>query len=255
MFPEVTQPMLYRFLSSDYPITLALLVVLLAWTRWQRAIVFEMVRLPSRRWRRVGWAAIAATLLLVVWVALFDNWRQLLGLFLPAGQRWMSDPFETAPTPWFFRMITLVLVTVSVGGSALIYAYHRGGLLLPLALVVPARAYVYFLDSIRQRTDVLLRMAEGKLEGARLIDIVGTLYWTVGVSALIGSIVLASWLFLWGLAVPMARVLLWIATRRQETPTSPRFALYRRRADAMRRAAGVSRPKVSPESTPPSSKA
>lgn len=253
--PEVKDPMLYRFLSSDYPITLLLLLVLFAFGRWQRAMLLDVVRVPSRGWRLLGLLAIGATLLLVAWVALFDNWRQLLGLFLPAGQRWMSDAFETALTPWAFRLVTFLLLVLSVGGSALVYAYHRGGLILPLALVVPARGYVYFFDSIRQRTDVLLRMAEGKLEGARLIDIVGTLYWAVGLYVLIGSLVLASWLFLWGLAVPVARVLVWITAREQEAPSSARFALYRRRAEAMRRAAETSPSTASPETAPPNSKA
>ncbi len=246
--------MLYRFLSSDYPITLTLLLVLLAWARWQRAVLRDMVRLPSRRWALIGRAAIVATLVLLLWVALFDNWRQLLGLFLPAGQRWMSDPYETAPTAWPLRVVTLLLLTVSVAGSALVYAYNRGGVLLPLALVVPARAYLYFLDPIRQRTDVLLRMAEGKLEGARLIDIVGTLYWAVGLYALIGSLILAAWLFLWGLAVPVARLVVWLIARGQETRPSERFALYRQRAEAMRRAAEVTPPATPPETVPPQSR-
>lgn len=243
--------MLYRFLSSDYPITLTLLLVLLAWARWQWATLLDIVRPPSRRWALVGRAALAATLLLLLWVTLFDNWRQLLGLFLPADERWMSDPYETAATPWPFRFVTLSLLAVSVGGSALVYTYHRGGLLLPLALVVPARAYLFFLDPIRQRTDVLLRMAEGKLEGARLIDIAGTLYWAVGLYALIGSLLLAAWLFLWGLAVPVAKLVVWLTTRGQETRPSERFVLYRQRAQAMRRAAEAPPPGAPSETVSP----
>ncbi len=242
--------MLYRFLSSDYPITLVLLLVLAAWGHWQRAVVLDLVRLPSRRWSLVGRAAIAATLLLLLWVAAFDNWRQLLGLFLPADERWMSDPYESAPTPWPFRLVTLVLLAISAGGSALVYAYNRGGLLLPLALLLPARAYLYFLDPIRQRIDVLLRMAEGRLEGARLIDIAGTLYWAVGLYALIGSLVLAAWLFVWALTVPVARIVVWLIMRRQDTSPSERFSLYRQRAEAMRQAA-VPPPSASPETVPP----
>lgn len=243
--------MLYRFLSSDYPITLALLLVLAAWGHWQRAVVLDMVRLTSRRWELVGRAAIAATMLLLLWVAAFDNWRQLLGLFLPADERWMSDPYETSPTPWPFRTVTLGLLAISVGGSALIYAYNRGGLLLPLALILPARAYLYFLDPIRQRTDVLLRMAEGKLEGARLIDIAGTLYWAVGLYALIGSLVLAAWLLLWSLSVPVAKLVVWLIMRGQDARPSDRFALYRERAETMRRAAPVPPPASPPEAMPP----
>jgi hypothetical protein len=245
--------MLYRFLSSDYPITLALVLVLAAWGHWQRAVVLDMVRLPSRRWALVGRAAVAATVLLLLWVAAFDNWRQLLGLFLPADERWMSDPYESAPTPWPLRAVTLGLLAISVGGSALIYAYNRGGLLLPLALILPARAYLYFLDPIRQRIDVFLRMAEGKLEGARLIDVAGTLYWTVGLYTLIGSLVLAAWLFLWSLSVPVAKLVVWLSMRGQDTGPSERFALYRRRAEAMRRTAPASSSAPPPETVPPKS--
>lgn len=228
--------MLYRFLTSDYPITVVLLVTLVAWARWQRATVLDMVRAPSARWAFVGRVALGATLALVVWVALFDNWRHLLGLFLPAGERWASDPYETAPTPWPWRVGTFVLLALSVGGTALVYAYNRGSLWLPLGLLVPARAYVYFIDPIRQRTDVLLRMAEGKLESARLVDIAGTLYWAVGLYLLIASVLLAAWVFLWSVSAPVAKLVVWAIYRTRETHPSERFSLYERHAEAMRRA-------------------
>ncbi len=156
--------MLYRFLSGDFPLTIMFLIILGVFARghWSGVRDYWTERNPF--WRVVGRTTLLLTVILPIWIAVFDNWRQLLGYSLSAKSRYKSDVFDTSMTPDVLRWITLVMIAVSLVCVALIYARKQHGLGMLAVIFIFAAAYFYFFNGLRMRADVFLATTKDSLE-------------------------------------------------------------------------------------------
>lgn len=205
--------MLYQFVSGDFPIsiTLWLLLAMLA-TRYPGSIR-GLWRDRSRAWRWIGRLALTVPVLAPLWIAAADNWRQLLGLTMPAGQRWTSDPFETTPPADWVHAVSLGLLALAILALALLYARRRYGLWLLLVPLLVGSTYFYFMNAIRIRVDVLLRQAEYSLHHPEPYGLAFTLFWAAGLYVFIASVIVALLAALWALVAFVTTVVYNLLTR------------------------------------------
>ena len=192
--------MLFQFVSGDFPITLTILAVLAYWAMRHRSTVQELWRDERPVWTWLGRAAIVLAVLIPLWVAAFDNWRDLLGYSLSAHDRWMSNPFKTTPASEMVRWVTFGLIGASVLVDALLYARRRNGLWLLVIMIALGGSYFYFMNSIRIRVDALLLQAEDSLRHPEALGLAFTLFWALGLYVFIVSTLFAIYLTFFGVA-------------------------------------------------------
>ena len=205
--------MLYRFMSGDFPITITILAILAYWAANHRSTVRELWHDERPVWSWLGRGAIALAVLAPLWIAVFDNWRDLLGYALSPHDRWMSNPFATTPAPAAVHWVTFGLIGVSVLVDALLYAKRRNGLWLPVMMIVFGGGYFYFMNSIRMRVDALLLQAENSLQHPELLGFAFTLFWSLGLYIFIVSTIIAIYLVFFGAAALVLSLLYGLTSR------------------------------------------
>ncbi len=220
--------MLYRFLSGDFPLTIMFLIVLgvFAKRHWSGVLDYWNEKQPF--WRIVGRTTWILALVLPIWIAVFDNWRQLLGYTLSAKTRYKSDVFNTAPTPEVLRVITIAMIVISLICVALIYARRQHGLSMLVVTFIFSIAYFYFLNSIRMRADVFLATTRDSLTHPSIVNFAFILFWSIGLYGFICSVIAAlyAWMFTI-LAVPL-HVIFSIAMRNRAAVDEDSLDVYRR---------------------------
>ncbi len=220
--------MLFRFLSGDFPLTIMFMLVLGVFARrhWSGVRSYWTERDPF--WRIVGRATLLLTVILPLWVALFDNWRQLLGYSLSASSRYKSDVFDTSPTPDAIRVITLVMIAVSLVGVALIYSRRQHGIAMLSVIFVFAAAYFYFMNGLRMRADVFLATTRDSLSHPSILDLSFILFWSIGMYTVICSVIAAAYAWLFSvLTIPM-HIIYGIATRNKSAVDPESLIVYHR---------------------------
>jgi hypothetical protein len=195
---------LYEFVASNYPVSIVIALLVGAWAYRNRSSIQLAVLEEVKAWRVVSAIGVVSTVLLLLWVTVLDNWRQLLGYWIPAHRRWMADPIEAAVTPDALRYITLALVAVSIVSLALVYGRYRGPYSFLVLAMIFLPVYAYVFNQIRIRADVFLRQAENSLRNPELLDTGFVLFWTAGLVVIIASVVLASYLMMFAVvALPV----------------------------------------------------
>lgn len=225
--------MLYRFISGDFPISIGLYAVAWLWARGHYSLLKDVWRGDTPAWNLVGRVTLGALALLPLWVAAADNWRQLLAYTLSARERWTSDPFETGATADPLRAVSLALLVVAIGGVAIVYARHRGGIGLALFSLVLGIAYFYFLDPIRMRLDVLMRQSEDALNHPEALGVSFIVFWSLGLYALIVSLIFALGTVLFTIAAVPARLVYWLLTRGRNEHDDEVLRVYQRTAQTL----------------------
>ncbi|HVX30309.1 MAG TPA: hypothetical protein VHA53_07505, partial [Nitrolancea sp.] len=159
---------------------------------------------PSPFWRVVERAALILVAVIPLWVALFDNWRQLLGYTVSSSERYKSDIFATSLTPEPIRWVTFALIAVSLVCLALIYARRQHGLGMLSLMLVFALAYFFFLNSFRMRADVFIVTTQNDLDNPGLASTIYILVWVVTLCGFIASIIAAAYMWLFAvIAFPL----------------------------------------------------
>lgn len=209
--------MLYRFMSGDFPITLTILAVLGYWAWHHRSTVQELWHEEGPVWTWLGRAAIALAVLAPLWIAAFDNWRQLLAYTLSPHDRWMGNPFATSPTPEAVRVISFVLIGLSVLVDALLYARRRNGLWLLVIMAIFGTAYYYFMNAIRIRVDSLLLQAEDSLRHPEAFGLAFTIFWSLGLYVFIVSTIFAIYFVFFALTAFVASIIYSLLARGERT--------------------------------------
>src|SRR5579875_63380 len=156
--------MLYTFLSGDFPITIAIYLIMLGWWWNRRSLLRNLWSGDTPIWNRIAQLTLGAMVVAPLWIAAFDNWRQLLAYQYSPANRWQSDPFGTAPTAMPLRYVSFVLLGIVVVGCALLYVRHRNGLGLAIVALVLGIGVFVALDPIRSRLDSLLWQAHYSLD-------------------------------------------------------------------------------------------
>ena len=209
---------MFEFLVGDFSIVMgALLVAASAW----RIFPFAVKRMVNEQPPLRGWinrAILAIGGVMVIWIALFDNWRQVIGI--PTG--WLqddkaqraSDPFYSGEIADPVRAVSWALFIITVVGAAYLFARFSRGYAEPLILGPLAVVSFFVLNTIRLRYDVdSVRIAYGTIESP--IDIFLTLLWVGVLWISMGLIVMAMFLLAWA---PLA-LLISIVYRRVIAPT------------------------------------
>lgn len=188
----------FDFLSSDYPLLLT--VVLMAWLSvrgslsWIRGMLFD--RTPwARIMSRVSVAAIAGFML---WTTIFDNWRQLLGYMMSEEERWRSDPYLLDPPADPVRLVTWILLGLSVLGGAMLYARYARGYLVPVATAPTALIVFYILNSLRVRFELVGPLSDRAVDLSQIGETIMIIVWFLMFYMVIGVLILCAYAVLWG---------------------------------------------------------
>lgn len=209
---------MFEFLVGDFSVVVgALMAALAAWRLFPFAVKRIVNEQPAiRGWINRGILFIGGVM--VLWIALFDNWRQVIGI--PTG--WIqddkaqraSDPFYTGEVADPIRAVSWVLFIAAVLGGAYLFARFSRGYAEPIILGPLAVVSFFVLNTFRLRYDVdSVRIAYGTIESP--IDVFLTLLWVGVLWISMGLIVLAMYLLAWA---PVA-LLFSIVYRKLISPT------------------------------------
>lgn len=220
--------MLYRFVSGDFPLTIMFLVVMAAFANRHWSGVRGYWTERDRFWRVVGRAGLILAVLAPLWIAAFDNWRQILGYSLSAHDRYKSDVFNTSLTPDAIRWISLALIAVSLVCAALIYARRQHGLGMLVLTFIFAGTFFYFFNGLRMRADVLLAKTSDSLNNPTMLNVAFILFWSLGMYLIICSVIAAAYAWLFSmLAIPL-HIIFSIANRNKAGVDPSTLRTYRK---------------------------
>jgi hypothetical protein len=186
---------------SDWGILFAILVVLLAFSKFYRSTVETMLLDRDDIYRRLSRASVGAILLTLLWITAFDNWRKILGVLTrythDERRANQSDPFFADPPDDIVRWITFMLIAASILGGAYLFARYARGYWGPLVFTPIAVALYYIFNAFRLRLDVdSVRIADQSITG--LWEIVSTLVWIVSIWATFVLLIACAFTMLWG---------------------------------------------------------
>jgi hypothetical protein len=135
-----------------------------------------------------------------LWVTIFDNWRQLIGV--PTGilhsqrLRAGSDPFFSTPPSEFVRAISWVLFAAAVLGGAYLFARYARGYFFPIIMFPMALVSFYGLNTFRIRLDPeSVRIADGTISG--VLEHFGTLTWVVILWTMFAALIICLYSLAW----------------------------------------------------------
>lgn len=209
---------MFEFLVGDFSVVAgAILAAVAVWRIFPFAVNRILQDEPAYR-GMLNRGIFITGAIMVLWIAVFDNWRQVIGI--PTG--WVqddkaqraSDPFYTGDIADPVRAVSWVLFIGTVIGAAYLFAGFSRGYAEPLLLGPLSLVSFFVLNTIRLRYDVdSVRIAYGTIDSP--IDIFLTLLWVGVLWISMGLIVLAMFLMAWA---PLALILS-IIYRRLIAPT------------------------------------
>jgi hypothetical protein len=180
---------------------------------------------------------LVSTGVFIAWTSIFDNWRQLIGLPYRLSQRFPSQRVEYNPPSDDVRMVTFILLGISLLFVACLVARHVGGVIIQLVLLLAAITFWAPIFIFRQRFDLNLSLG---FEGSptSLIDVGGYLLWLVGAWALDIAVIAISYTALLAVVAIPVTILLQIFRLREPKVTREAdtfFASFQERASGSRR--------------------
>jgi hypothetical protein len=207
--------MLYQFVSGDLPLSLTIWIVLTVWASSHRSTLRDFWYEPSPFWRVVERATLIFAVVIPLWVALFDNWRQLLGYSLSPSTRYKSEIDATSGPPDPSRWVPLALIAVSLVCLALIYARRQHGLGMLSLILVFALAYFFFLNSFRMRADVFIVTTQNDLDHPGVATTIYILVWVVTLCGFIASTIAAAYVWLFAVIAFPLHIIFGLLNRNQ----------------------------------------
>ncbi len=220
--------MLYKFVSGDFPLTIMFLVFLGLFAQRHWSGVRDYWTEKKLFWRIVGRTALILAVFLPLWIATFDNWRQLLGYSLSASTRYKSDVFDTAIPSDLVRFITFALIGISLVCVALIYARRQHGIGMLAITFIFTAAFFYFFNGLRMRADVFLATTKDSLGHPTVVDTTFILFWSVGMYMVVCSVIAAAYAWLFSvLAIPL-HIIFSIAMRNKGAVDPESLIVYRK---------------------------
>jgi hypothetical protein len=216
------------FLSGSTVVGLVLILAVLAIARANRVFLRDIGHDPEPVWRGLYRIAAAITLVMMSWIAIFDQWRQLLDEPLRRAGQFPSERIVFDPVAAPIRAISLVLLAASLLTTAPLIARHVGGYGVQLTGLISSVAMWLPLYTIRVRFDLGLAFGFGG-DPSSPADVAGyLLYLLMTWSLLIAIILLAYAALAFTVALPVT--LLLDITRRREpritTEADPFFSSF-----------------------------
>lgn len=143
-----------ELLGSNRTLGLVLLLTLALFVSRQRVAIAATLQARQAPWRLLARVAYGATVALLLWGTLADNWRKLISAPLDVNERFASQRLVQQPVPTELRAVTLLLLVTSLVTLAPLFARYVGGYGYQLALVIAGLAAFFPLYALRQRLDV-----------------------------------------------------------------------------------------------------
>jgi hypothetical protein len=144
--------------AGDPILGFLLILALTALLLRNRSFVREIATHQDRGWATVLKMALVSFLVFVVWVSIFDNWRQLTALPFHWTRQWDYQRVQIDPPSDDVRAMTFVLLAVALVIMACLVARHLGGYFLQSVLSVGAICAWLPFFVIRQRMSLDLAM-------------------------------------------------------------------------------------------------
>ena len=232
-----------RLLAGNEAVGVVLAVVILAIVRANRPFLRDVFRDAEAPWRGLARLAALALCLTLVWISLFDQWRQLLDEPMRRLGQFPSERIILDPTPAPLRTVSLVLLSTLVVVLAPLVARHVGGYAIQVAGAIGSLAMCLPLYTLRVRFDFGLALGFDA-DPSNPLDLAGyALYLTVTWAFLTGVLFLLMAGVTFLVALPVT-LLLDLTGRRQPRITHEADSFFGSFADraAGRNATGTSTP-------------
>lgn len=199
--------MVFDILVGDFGILLAIVITSAAIMNMYRSVVRRILFDRDVRFRLISRLAAGSMVVLALWLTIFDNWRQFIGVFSGVindeDVQHASDPFLTAPPSDLVRGISMALFAVAIVGGAYMFARYARGYLGPIIVAPLSLVLFYVFNTFRVRFDVdSVRIAESEITG--VLEIVGVLFWLIGLYATFALLMFSLYLTFWGPAAIVA---------------------------------------------------
>lgn len=221
---------MFRFLASDYPILLTVLVML--WFGWRRnTSTFRWMWFDKTPWARIASrTAIGTVGVFLLWVTVVDNWRQLLGFLVNQKERWRSDPYLLPPPPDAVRMVTWILLGLMILGTAYLYARYARGYLIPV-VVTPAGVVMFFaLNSFRMRFELVGPLSDRGVDWSVVSEVLMTLIWFAMFYAVMAILIFSAFAILWGPASIVVSLIYRLTIGREPREEPEMYRILRERS-------------------------
>lgn len=196
------------------------LIAVLAVAAWRgHSLLWSMVKDEEPLWRVITGAGYLSIAVFVCWVTLFDNWIQLVGDPYRRSVPWSSARVIYNPVNPDIRLITWVILGISLVLGAAIFARNIGGYLLQLGLIVLTGVMWIPLFAFREQASFMISFGTEHVTSS-LSHFIGyvaflLLTWTMGV-----AIIIASWTFAMAVVAPFVTLVLDLLRIRQPRITS-----------------------------------
>lgn len=121
-----------------------------------RLFLREVFADSSPGWRLCARSWAIAVVTFTGWTSIFDNWMQLVGEPFRISHQWASERIVTDPVALEIRIVTYILLAITVILTAAIFARHVGGYGLQISTLIIASILWIPLFVIRQRLDIMV---------------------------------------------------------------------------------------------------
>jgi hypothetical protein len=226
-----------RLLASNAVLGLVLAILLLAIGHANRSFFRDVARDPDRFWRILARAALASGAALILWISVADNWRQLIGIPYRMTQRFASKRVEIDPPSAEIRVVTIILLGLSLVLLACLVARHVGGYGIQITLFFTATMLWIPLFVLRLRFNLNLGLGfDG--DATAPLDVIGYLLWVVGAWLIEIAIILSTYAVLLAAVALPVTLLLDVTRLRQPRTTNEAadfFASLSQRANSIGR--------------------
>lgn len=208
-----------QFLASNQMLGFVLIALLVGLGWWQRDLLGDIARAPSRAWRILAWVALGLTCALVLWFTFADDWRKVFGELLDVGEKFPSQRAVLDPVDPAIRRVSLVLLVATLLATGGIFARYVGGYGLQIVLIILGVSSFFPNYLIRQRLDTGLA---GILELPSIFSLamLGTLFYLVLSYTVNIALILTTYIGLLGIAALPITAILDLLGRR-EAPVRP----------------------------------
>ena len=219
---------MFEFLVGDFAIVAGATMVIVATWRIFPFAVNRILRDQPPIYGYINRGIFLTGAAAILWIAVFDNWRQVIGI--PTG--WIqddksqraSDPFYSGDIADPIRAVSWILFLGAVIGGAYLFARFSRGYAEPLILGPLGLLSFFVLNTIRLRYDVdSVRIAYGTIDSA--LDMFLTLLWVGVLWVSMGLIVLAMYLLAWA---PLALLFSFVYRRIISPPSYEEPPIFRR---------------------------
>jgi ABC-type nickel/cobalt efflux system permease component RcnA len=229
----------FGILVGDWGILTALVITLVALLRFYRSTMEVMLLDRAPFYRLISRLSVGAVAAFMIWVTMFDNWRQILGVLTrythDERRSQQSDPFFAAQPDELVRYVSYALVVASVLGTAYLFARYARGYWGPLVATPLAVALYYIFNAFRLRFDVdSVRIADRSITG--VWEIASTLVWIGGLWATFVLLICCAFIMLWGPVALVLSILYRTTIGKVEYQEPEMFRIMRERNESRRHA-------------------